>query len=376
MPDNSLLILAGRIVCPATGLDQPGAVLIQADRIVATGNLTADPDLQILDFPDAILLPGLIDLHAHPARSNSQFGIDPDQHLLARGTTTVLSQGDAGSLGCAQFVRDTIETSQTHVILAINVSASGETGPRGCCEDLAAVDVASCIAAIERFRAHIWGIAVNASHNCCGPTDPREVLRRALQVANQTGLPLLYGLRRPADWPLAEQLHQLRPGDVVTYCFRQSPHCIVSDGRILPEIAAARARGIRFDVGHGCGSFSFATAETAIRDGFFPDTISTDLQRGHIDQSPAHDLPLVMSKLRAAGLPESDIFHAVTARPAEILRQSAEIGTLSPGSRADLTLLTWSADPVPLQDVHGITRTSGRWQTTATIRAGRLVAGP
>ena len=82
-----------------------------------------------------------------------------------------------------------------------------------------------------------------------------------------------------------------------------------------------------------------------------------------------------MSKLRAAGLPESDIFHAVTARPAEILRQSAEIGTLSPGSRADLTLLTWSADPVPLQDVHGITRTSGRWQTTATIRAGKLVAG-
>lgn len=375
MSDAPLLIRAGRIVCPASGVDGAGSLLIRGDRIVAVNPTAVEQFPQILDFSDAILLPGLIDLHAHPARGGSIFGVDPDPHLLARGTTTALSQGDAGAGQCEAYLRETVEGSGTQVLLAINVSIHGESRPGGCCADLESLDVAACAAAISRFREHIWGIAVNTSHHCCGSNAPQEVLRRGLIVADQTGLPLLYGMRRPEDWPLANQLEQLRPGDVVTYAFRQSPHCIVRAGRILPEIADARARGILFDIGHGCGSFSFETATTALREGFFPDTISTDLQRGHIGQSPVHDLPLVMSKLRAAGLPESEVFRSVTARPAEILGQSSEIGSLRPGSRADLTLLRWSAEPTLLRDVHGVTRTSGRWHSVATFRAGKMVAG-
>src|SRR5206468_11920404 len=108
---------------------------------------------------------------------------------------------------------------------------------------------------------------------------------------------------------------------------------------VLPAVREARERGVQFDLGHGCSSFDFAVAETAVRDGFEPDTISTDLQRDHVGQTPIHDLPLVMSKLRAAGMAESRIFAAVTSRPARNLGLAAEIGSLNVGSRADLVLL-------------------------------------
>lgn len=371
--DYDILIRAGRIVCPGSGTDLSGAVAVRGDRIAAVGPVVVGSSQSVLDFPDAVLLPGLIDLHAHPARSGSIFGVDPDQHLLARGTTTVLSQGDAGADGCESFVRETIERSQTQIILAINLSATGEAGPGGCFERIETVNVAACVSAIESHRKHIWGIAVNTSHRCCGQTDPREVLRRGLLAAEATGLPILYGMRRPEDWPLREQLELMRPGDVVTYCFRSTPHCIVERGRVLPTVREARNRGVLFDVGHGCGSFDFNVAEAAMLDGFPPDTISTDLQRGHIGQNPIHDLPLVMSKLRSIGMSERDIFAAVTSRPARTLGQLDEIGLLAVGSRADLCLLQWHDNGKPLVDVHGQSRSGGRWETIATLRGGRIV---
>lgn len=372
-PDYDLLIRAARIVCPMTGVDSPGALAVRGDRIVAVGPDLDGGNRQLLDVPDSILLPGLIDLHAHPAKSGSMFGIEPDRHMLARGTTSILSQGDAGATKCGAFIRETIEGSQAHVALAINLSSAGEAGPGGCFEQLEAIDERACIAAIERFRNHIWGISVNTSQNCCGQTDPREVLRRGLRVAEQTGLPLLYGMRRPEDWPLEQQLRQLRRGDVVTYCFRRAPHCIIRDGRVLSEVREARERGIVFDVGHGRSSFDFPTAESALQENFAPDTISTDLQRGHLGELPIHDLPLVMSKLRAAGMPDADVFRAVTARPAQILNMGGEIGSLRIGSRADLVVLQWTEQNQPLVDTHGNVRSGGRWRAIATICSGKLV---
>ena len=368
-----LLIRCSRIICPAGDLDYPGAVGIRGDRIVAVGREVSGSAQQEIDCSDSLLLPGLIDLHAHPARSGSVFGIEPDEHMLQRGTTTVLSQGDAGADNCDNYVRETIEGSATRVLMALNLSFVGESTTAGCYEQLEWVDVDACTAAVERCRDHVWGIAVNASHHCCGSTDPHEVVRRALTAAERTGLPILYGMRNPEDWPLDEQLTQLRPGDVVTYCFRREPHCIVANGRVHPAVWQARHRGVLFDVGHGCGSFDFNVAETALQDGFAPDTISTDLQARHQGQTPIHDLPLVMSKLRAAGMTEGDILAAVTSKPADILSLPDEIGSLAVGSCADLTVLRWNDTDEDLVDVNGHRRSGGRWQPKLTVRAGQPV---
>lgn len=370
MPTYDLVIRAGRVVCPATGLDGPGTVAVRGDRIAAVGPDVAGDGVQTIDDPAAILLPGLIDLHAHPAKSGSRFGVDPDRHQLLRGTTTTLSQGDAGADGFQTYLRETIEVSQTQVLSAINLSMRGEAGPESCFAKLEWADVAACVSAVKKYRSDLWGIAVNTSHHACGSTDPQEVFRRGLAAAEETGLPLLYGMRRPEDWPLEEQLCRLRPGDVVTYCYRRTPHCIVNEGRMLEAVMEARDRGVLFDIGHGTNSFDFVTAETALSLGFPPDTISTDLQRDHIGQTPTHDLPLMMSKLHAAGMVENEVFRAATSRPAEILGLEHEIGTLAVGSRADLVLLHWQKTDEPLVDAHGNTRNGKRWTAVATIRGG------
>jgi dihydroorotase len=374
-------IHAGRLFCAASGMDGPGSLVINGGQIESVHGgpeHTAEPsspvtsDDHVLNFPDGILLPGLIDLHAHPANSNSVFGVSPDEFMLARGVTTVMSQGDAGAANVEKYVDQTIRNSNVRVLLAINLSQIGESTSRGCFEQIEDADVAECVSAVARHSGHIRAIAVNTSHHACGTTDPREILRRGIAAAEETDLPILYGMRRPEDWPLDEQLALLRTGDVVTYCFRSEPHCIVHSGRVLGCVKDARLRGILFDVGHGMGSFSFDVAEAAINDGFAPDTISTDLQSNHQGADPQHDLPLVMSKLHAAGMQTADVFAAVTSTPGRILNVDGEAGLLSPGSHADLVVLN-SLPNQTLVDVTRQSRIGPLWTPQLTMLAGRAV---
>jgi dihydroorotase len=379
--DGRTIIHAGRIFCSASGVDGPGSLVINGKLIesVYVGTEFPSPTRpsvtsydRVHNFPDGILLPGLVDLHAHPANSDSVFGVSPDEFMLPRGVTTVMSQGDAGAANIDEYVSRTINKSMARILLAINLSRVGESTSRGCFEEVEDADVDECVAAVARHRDHVRAIAVNTSHHACGSTSPHETLRRGITAAEETGLPILYGMRRPEDWPLEEQLALLRPGDIVTYCFRREPHCIVHDGQVLDCVRVARNRDIQFDIGHGMGSFNFDVAESAISAGFAPDTISTDLQTDHLGATPQHDLPLVMAKLHAAGMPSTDIFAAVTSTPARLLNVESESGLLSPGRRADLLVL----DQLPnqtLYDVTGQSRTGTLWTPRLTMLAGQVV---
>lgn len=372
---TDIAIRAGRVVCSTSGIDAPGVVFVSGNRIQRVGlsDLTDPGARKVFDFPDGVLLPGLIDLHAHPANCGSVFGVAPDEHMLRRGVTTVISQGDAGADNIDNYVSSTIAASGTRVRLAINLSRIGESTHAGCFEDLTDADVDACVAAIDRHRHLIPFIAVNVSHNACGSTDPREVLRRGLEAADQSGLPLLFGMRRPEDWPLQEQLELLRPGDIVTYCFRREPHCIVENDQVLPCVREARQRGVLFDVGHGTASFCFDVAEVAIGDGFYPDSISTDLQSRHLKVNPIeHDLPLVMSKLSAAGMPDDAIFAAVSSQPAACIQANTDIGSLAEGVIADLVVLE-SAGIKKLVDAHGREKPGKRWSAVFVMSNGEPI---
>jgi dihydroorotase len=368
-----LVIRAGRVCCSATGLDGPGSVAVQGDRIAAAGPEVSARGRKELDFPDAVLLPGLIDLHAHPAIEGSKYGIDPDVHILPRGVTTVLSQGDAGASNWPRYRETIIESARTRVRLAINLAASGESSEGGCFEDMDDVDVDACVGAIEDGGGAIWGIAVNISAIACGENDPEEIMNRALEAAGRTRCPLLFGTRRGPDLSLSKQLEWLRPGDVVTYCYHGDADRIVDAGSVRKEVWEARERGILFDVGHGMKSFDFAVAEAAIADGFLPDTISSDQYLRHVGSHPQHDLPRTMSKLIAVGMSEADAFVRVTARPAEVLGLEGEVGTLAPGACADLAVVRWNPDAAPLTDATGAERAGGCWEPVVTVRAGEEV---
>ncbi len=371
-PDH-LLIQAHQVICRTTHHAGPAQVTVRMGTIDRVESQVPDMPVPHLEFHDAILLPGLIDLHAHPACQGSIWGVVPDEHMLPFGVTTVMSQGDAGADNWQDYRDHTIEASRTRVLLAMNPSKIAESTQAGCFESLDDIDIARCIAAINSGGDHVRAVSVNTSRACCGNSDPREVLRRGLQIAEETTLPLLYGMRPPEDWAFREQMKLLRPGDIVTYCFRSQPHNIVAAGTIHPAIQEARQRGILFDVGHGGASFDFEVASTAIAEGFLPDTISTDLHVQHLEHQEAHTLPRTMSKLRAAGMEPADIFTAVTTRPAAILQLSETLGCLRPGAVADLVALQVSEQPTVFSDVYGNQRAAMEWLPVCTVRQGEVL---
>jgi dihydroorotase len=276
--------------------------------------------------------------------------------MLPTGVTTVLSQGDAGALTWPAYREDVVRACRTRVRMALNISARGEATPLACYGDPADLDVDACVAALAEGGEDLWGISVNLSRFSCGATDPRQVLERALEAAARSGKPLLFGAREDVDWPLAEQLALLRPGDIVTYCYMASRNLVEERRRVNPAARAARARGILFDVGHGTAAYDAEIARISIAQDFPPDTVSSDLYIAHLARPRRHDLPSVLSELVAAGLPERDALAAATARPAALLGLAGEIGTLAPGSCADLAVL---------REVDGV------WQALRTIRSGQ-----
>ena len=372
-----LVISAGRVVDLDRGLDGPGFVAAQGDRVaaVSVGVDAKDPPAahKRLNYPDGVLLPGLVDMHAHPALEGSKYGIDPDVHFLPRGVTTVLSQGDAGARKWPRYRERLIERARTRVRLAINLAASGESNPGPSLGDLAEADVDACVNAIRDGGDLIWGIAINVAKAVCGDCDPREMLRRAIQAGEATDRPLLVGTRHAEDFPLDELLDQLRPGDVVTYCLHGLIDRIARDGHVLDCVWRARERGVLFDTGHGMGSFDFEVAESVLNEGFLPDTISTDQYRRHVGSNPQHDLPLTVSKLLAVGMRAEDAWPRITSRPAELLGLAGEVGTLAPGACADLVVLTESEAESALRDVGGNERPGKIWSAEAVVRAGKLV---
>lgn len=370
----NLLIRAGRVFCAETGLDGPGAVAVRGDRIVASGPHVSVQARSTLDFPDDLLVPGLVDMHAHPAPSRWKYGMDADVNLLPRGTTTMLSQGDVGADLWDFYLDHVISSTRTRIRMALNPARQGESQNRATFQNLDDLDPNACLDTIIRGGEHIWGISVNVSLLSTATTDPKEILNKTLDVADQTGKPIMFGARvDTAGWTIADQLDLLRPGDVMTYCFRGSAQSIVTDGHVIDAAWRARERGVLFDVGHGMTSFDFDVAEAAIEDGFPCDTISTDFYKRHVDSNPRHDMARTMSKLCAAGMSEKDGFERITTRPAEILGLKGEIGTLSEGACADLTVLRRNPQAPPLTDVTGATRPGDCWEPVVTVRAGELV---
>jgi len=371
-----LVISASRVVCPATGIDGPAVVGVRDGLIafVENGPLTADvPSARkTLHIDSGVLLPGLVDLHAHPAFSGSKFGIDPDRDLLPKGSTTVLSQGDAGARNIDRYIEETIEGSRTRVKLAVNFCAEGESNPEGRFFSMDEASVSECVAAVERGGSHVWGISLNIALIRGANVDPLEVMRRGMEAAEKSDRPVMFGATKNAEVPLSEQLGMLRRGDVMTYCFYSGDGSIVQDGRVLDCVWEARERGVLFDVGDGAAAFGFDTAEAAVSEGFLPDTISTDYYRHHFLNNLDHDVPHVVSKMIEVGMTAEQCWPRVTSVPAQVLGLEDKIGRLE-SAVADLCVVELGTDAEPMIDSRGEVRMGRRWRPKITVKAGEIV---
>jgi dihydroorotase len=195
-------------------------------------------------------------------------------------------------------------------------------------------------------------------------------LSYAMQVAEETALPLMVHIDEPPP-TYVEVVEQLRPGDVLTHCFRPFPNTpLDGDGGVRPEVQAARDRGAFFDIGHGKGSFAFETARKMLAAGFPPDTISSDVH-ALCAEGPAFDQVTTMSKFLHLGMSMNDVVKGSTETAAKILSRP-DLADLSVGSTADISVMSLDDGAFELTDVVGETVTSNQRLTSAgVVRGGK-----
>ena len=200
-----------------------------------------------------------------------------------------------------------------------------------------------------------------------------EPVKIAKQAAEAIHKPLMVhiGFAPPST---GELLATLQKGDVLTHAFREDPNSMLNNSTVtLAELFDARERGVLLDIGHGAGSFSFTAANTLLSHGVQPDIISSDLHAVSVN-GPAYDLPTTMSKMLMLGMPLKDVIHAVTARPASVLGLEQELGTLAPGTIADITVLDQESGSFEFQDCFGNVRKSDtRLKPTDLIFGGSVI---
>ncbi|HLE45287.1 MAG TPA: amidohydrolase/deacetylase family metallohydrolase [Methylomirabilota bacterium] len=373
-----MLIRGGTVVDPSQGLHALRDVRLADGRVAEIGDgLAPRSGEEVVDARGRLVVPGLIDLHVHVFWGGSHYGIDPDPHCLATGTTTVVDAGSAGALTFPAFRRYVIEVARTRILPFLNIGATGMLSPDvGELALVEFIDKAAALRAIEAHRDLIQGVKVRLSRELVAQ-NARLALKTALEASEAARLPIMVHV---GDTPigLPEILEELRPGDIVTHCFHGRGEGILDErGQVLGEARRAAARGVHFDVGHGRGSFAFAVARRALAQGFRPGTISSDLHVYNVD-GPVFDLATTMSKFLHLGLSLDEVVAMTTAAPAGALRGAAALGTLAPGAAADVTLLELSEGRFELEDAQGERVTAGqRLVPAGVIRNGvRVNVGP
>jgi len=330
IPRYGLVVKGGRVIDPSQHIDRVADVAVRDGRIVAVQpDISAGDAARVLDARGKLVTPGLIDLHVHVNAPE----LAPAA-LLRDGVTSMVDGGSAGADNIDALVH-IARSAPNRVRIFLNIARTGVTGP-GELHDIAAADVEAARRAIARHRDWIAGVKVRLSESVVGDRD-LEALRRARLAAGR--LPVMLHVGQTYS-PLPKILELLQPGDIVTHPYSPPPHSILDDrGRVIPEALAARRRGIRFDVGNGrTAHITWPIVEAATRDGFWPDTISSDITApGRTFR--VFDLPTVVSKFLMLGMPLDEAIAAVTTRAAASVSAFSRLGSLRPGSPADIAVL-------------------------------------
>ncbi len=355
-----LIIKNGKVIDPSQDINDYRDIAISQGKIAAIETRIPSQAKEIIDANHQYVTPGLIDLHTHVYWGGMALGINADHHCLNNGVTTVLDAGSAGWRNFPGFNTYVIATSQTRIIPLLHISSIGLIKSLEL-EDIRHIEYD---AGVQIYHQHAkllkgWKIRfASPPNNHVGQNGP-QALRLTYEAAEDTGgLIMVHPKSMSPNFPLADILKLLRPGDIVTHCFSPSyplyfPYAeiLTETGHVSEPVRQAAKRGIIFDIGHGSGSFSFETASKAIHDDFLPTTISTDLHSASLQT--AHDLPTTMSKFLALDVSLDNVIKLSTTNPAHVLGLDNFIGTLKPGAEADITILKLLDGSFTYHDVRG-----------------------
>lgn len=352
-----LVLEGGRVLDERNGVDDVLDIAIKDGKVAAIGKALGASARRTENVRGAIVAPGLIDIHTHVYHKATSLSVDPGFIARRSATTTLVDAGSAGA-GNYDGFRDYVMAQSPYRIFAfLNISFPGIFGfdkglsiGEATLRDMLPVD--RCVAKIEANRDRIVGVKVRIGGPVTGELG-LGALELALEAAERVGLPLMTHIGVPPP-SYADVVSMLRPGDILTHCFRPEPNSAISQGRVLKEVRAARERGVLFDIAHGMGAFGYDTTEAALKDGFPPDLISSDVHVIAVE-GPGFDLLHTMSKLLNCGLPLRDVIAMSSNRPALAIRRP-ELGHLGVGAPADITVLRQVDSEYVFADVVGKTR--------------------
>jgi dihydroorotase len=333
-----LLLQGGHVIDPRNGINAVRDVAVSAGRIAAVAQrIDASQARTVININGLYVTPGLIDLHVHVFPTTGVAGawagdssVGADAFSFRTGATTMVDAGSAGWRNFEFFRTTVIDRARTRVLALINIAGFGMINDTIEQEDFDPKEVARLA-----MKHKDVVVGVKSAHYQKPDWDSVE---RAIEAGKAAGIPIMvdfgYFLPQRPFWQLVTEI--LRPGDMPTHCFRGPVPWVDENGKLYPYLRTARERGVKFDVGHGGGSFVFRNAAPAIAQGFYPDSISTDLHTGSMNGTMM-DMQTLMSKFLALGMPLDAVVKASTWNPAQQIHRE-ELGHLSVGALADVAV--------------------------------------
>jgi dihydroorotase len=376
-----LLVKGGEVLDPSQGLRGVRDVGIRGGVVEAVqAGIPVERALRVIDATGKLVVPGLVDLHAHTFPYGSGIGIPADELVPFQATTTLVSAGDAGANNFAAFRRFIVASTRSRLYAFVHIANIGLAGFP--VPELYNIDYARAEDAARTLAENadiVLGVKVRMSENVIAQHG-LEPLKRAIRACELSGVPgakvmcHIGGVQTPEL--MSEILDTLRARDILTHCYSGAPNIggkftnIVQDGKILSAALEAKRRGVLFDVGHGGGSFDYTVAEAAIAAGATPDTISSDI---HVFSGNTPGMPFltwVMSKFLNMGFTLEQVVAMATVNPARAIDKLPKLGTLQVGAPGDVSILEIVDGPVEFVD----TRNNKR-QGNVHLRPVRTVAG-
>lgn len=370
-----LLLQHGHVIDTKNHISAIRDVAIRDGKIAAVEeHIDPAKALKTVDVSGLYVTPGLVDIHVHVYASTGEAhsyagdnSVFPDGFTLRNGVTTVADAGSSGARNFEDFKEHIIDRSKTRVLAFLNIVGAGMRGPKYE-NNLSDMDPNVAADMAKRHPGLIVGI--KTAHYAGPEWTPVE---HAVEAGKMANIPVMvdFGTNWPQR-PISVLLTQkLRPGDIYTHCYSGLRDELV-DGKVNPGMWEGRRRGVIFDVGHGGGSFAWRIAVPAIRQGFLPDSISTDLHISSMN-SGMKDMLNVMSKFLALGLSTDDVIARSTWNPAREIHHD-ELGNLSVGSIADVSVLRVAEGKFGFTDMYGA-RMNGnkKFICEMTVKGGKVV---
>jgi len=372
-----LLIKGGHVIDARNGIDEVRDVAIQDGKIAAVAvNLKESDAKLVVPARGLYVVPGLVDIHTHVFHgvdpdggySNGLRALPPDGFTFRSGVTTVVDAGGSGWRNFPLFKRQVIDVAQTRVLALLNIVGAGMAGDPAE-QNTGDMDARLCALRVSQFPKIIVGIK---TAHFRGPE--WTAVDRAVEAGRMANVPVMVDFGEfVSDRPWRQLVtSHLRPGDIYTHFFLGAVPLLDPSGQVQPYVYQARKRGIIFDVGHGGGSFVFRQAVPVMKQGFWPDSISTDLHINSMN-SGMKDMTNLMSKFLAMGMPLKEVVARATWNPAREIKRE-DLGHLGVGAGADLTVLSVDIGRFGFVDVDGgKLEGTQRLQAELTVRAGNVV---